>query len=81
MPHRWYVEVSRSRVARTVLDIAADILITLVLLAGLSLVHSTLSRIDASDGFKQYFSRFHEWMALIAYVVVAAKGVVRIVKH
>ena len=78
--HQWYVQLLRTRVSRVVRDNCEDVLIALVLLGGLSLIHGTLIRIDASEAFKHYFSNLHEWAVLSAYTVVGVKGLVRVVR-
>lgn len=76
----WYGQILRARVTRIVIGIGEDVLITLVLLGGLSLIHVTLARIDASEAFKLYFSDLHEWTVLCAYTVVGLKGILRLIR-
>jgi hypothetical protein len=67
--------------ARIAAGIAAEVLLTLVLLAGLSAVHFFLSYSEGSEGFKVYFSSIHEFFVLLAYVMIALKGLMRIWKY
>lgn len=76
----WLGRILRARVTRIVIGVGEDVLIALALLEGLSLIHVTLIRVDASEAFKQYFSDFHEWMVLCTYAVVGLKGIMRIIR-
>ena len=76
----WYGQILRARVTRIVIGVGEDVLIALVLLGGLSLIHVTLTWIDASEAFKQYFSDLHEWTVLCTYTVVGLKGIMRIIR-
>jgi len=76
----WLRRILRARVIRNVIGVGEDVLIALSLLGGMSLIHLTLTRIDASEAFKQYFSNYHEWIVLGSNAVVGLKGIVRIFK-
>jgi hypothetical protein len=64
--------------AQIAADIVIEVLLTLVLLLGLSAVHLFLSYSGGSEEFKLYFVRIHEFFLLFAYVMIALKGLIRI---
>jgi hypothetical protein len=76
----WYGQILRARVTRIIKGVGEDVLIALALLGGLSIIHVTLTWIDASEAFKQYFSALHEWTVACTYTVVGLKGIMRIIR-
>ena len=75
---RLFANVARSRTWQTIIGIALDLAVTLVLLAALSMVHYALGFTAATDNFKQWFTQVHEISFLGMYVLVAFKGLIRI---
>lgn len=80
-PRPFYLRIYKSRAGRVAVEIAADVLVTSVLLLGLTAIHAVLSHTEASDGFKEMFSRFHEWTVLLTYSIIAIKSLIRLIKH
>lgn len=64
--------------ARIATGIAVDVVLTLVLLMGLSAVHFFLSHTEGSEDFRMFFSRIHECFVLVASTLIALKGLIRI---
>ena len=63
----------------TVILIVIDIFMTLLLLAGLSVIHFVLDHTSASDEFKSKFTKMHEFVVLGMYLLLAIKGMVRLI--
>jgi len=72
--------VAESSFGRTLAHIAVDALLTLALLLALSVVHLALDYTAASREFKSLFSRIHEYVFLGTYLLLAVKGLVRIMR-
>jgi hypothetical protein len=67
--------------ARIAGDIAVEVLLALLLLAGLSAVHLVLSLAEGSQEFKHYFGTLHEFSVILVYTMIVLKGLIRIWKH
>lgn len=63
----------------TLVQIGKDLILTLAILASLSVVHLALPHVSASDDFKALFSRIHESVYLAMYLVLALKSLLRMV--
>lgn len=76
--HRALARFVSSGTMKTVAHIGLDVVVTLGLLAALSVVHHALEYTAATEEFKLWFTRVHEWVFLGMYGLVATKGLVRI---
>ena len=62
------------------IEIFFDTMVTVVLLAALSLVHATLAYAHASESFKALFTSVHETVLLATYALLAAKSALRLLR-
>lgn len=63
---------------RTISGIVSDLTVTIALLAGLLLIQGLVDLASPSPSFEERFTKLHENVVLMNYLVVALKGVVRV---
>ncbi len=71
-------EIFQSRTLVTALHIVGDFFLTAVLLFSLVGIHSLLELTDFRPQFKELFGTIHEWIFMVNYLLLAAKGIVRL---
>jgi hypothetical protein len=72
--------MSYAKARETLVEIGLDTVKTVALLAALTLVHAALDYTNASEDFKSLFTRIHESILLLTYILLATKSILRMVR-